>query len=117
LLRYTTLLGTMEADDTLMFDDAPDNDGIDYSSHYSAQRPYRSHQFNNNNDREEDLEDPVKGNVWGRLGSLLDFVTGPRFAFVVAIVVVLVFQFQGKNFIYVSWWMHHAILRMMVDGP
>jgi hypothetical protein len=85
----------MEEDDTL-YDYAPDNDGFDYTSHYSAQRPYRSHQCNS--DREEELEDPVEGNVFGRLGSLLDFVSGPRFAFVVAIVVVLVFQFQGKIF-------------------
>jgi hypothetical protein len=85
----------MEADDTL-YDYAPDNDGIDYTSHYSAQRPYRSQQFNS--DRDEELEDPVQGNSWGRLGSLLDFVTGPRFAFVVAVVVVIVFQFQGKIF-------------------
>jgi hypothetical protein len=102
----------MEADDTL-FDDAPDNDGIDYTSHYSAQRPYRSHLFNS--DREEVLEDPVEGNAWGRLGSLLDFVTGPRFAFVVAIVVVLVFQFQGK--IFYSCFKTAALMRMMVDGP
>ena len=85
----------MEADDTL-YDYAPEIDGFDYTSHYNAQRPYRSQQFNN--DREEELEDPVEGNGWGRLGSLLDFVTGPRFGFVVAIAVVLVFQFQGKIF-------------------
>jgi hypothetical protein len=85
----------MEEDNTL-YDYATDNDGFDYTSHYSAQRPYRSRQFSS--DREEVLEDPVEGNIWGRLGSLLDVVTGPRFAFVVTIAVVLVFQFQGKFF-------------------
>lgn len=85
----------MEEDNTL-YDSAPDNDGFDYTSHYSSNPPYRSHQFNS--DRGEELGDPVGGNVWVRLASLLDFVSGPRFAFVVAIVVVLVFQFQGKIF-------------------
>jgi hypothetical protein len=81
--------------DTL-YDYVPDNDALDYTSHYSAQRPYRPQRYNS--DREEEVEDPVDGNVWGRLGRLLDFVTGPRFAVVVAIVVVLMFQFQGKIF-------------------
>jgi hypothetical protein len=83
----------MEEDNTL-YDYAPDNDGFDYTSHYSAQRPYRSDGYNS----DPELEDPVEGNSWGRLGRFLDFVIGPRFAFVVAIVVILVFQFQRKIF-------------------
>jgi hypothetical protein len=99
-------------EDNTLYDYAPDNDGLDYTSHYSAQRPYRSYGYNG--DPVEELEDPVEGNSWGRLGCFLDFVIGPRFAFVVAIVVVLVFQFQGTFFSFLpptskmrilSWWM------------
>jgi hypothetical protein len=109
-LFITTSNSTMEEEDTLPYDSIPDIDGFDYTSHYSAQRPYRTHRYS---DREE--LDPVQGNPLGRLGRFLDFVTGPRFAFVVAIVVILVFQFQGKTFSVMpassEWSFHHDNMR------
>jgi hypothetical protein len=79
---------TME-DDTL-YDPAEDNDGLpEYSSHYNAQRPYRAHLHSDPAEFDVNL-----GRRWGRI---LDFLTGPRFAFLVAIFVIVVFQFQGKK--------------------
>ena len=65
--------------------DEPD----DYYSHYIQQQaPYRAHSYSYSD------ETP---SLWSRLMDWLDYLTGPKFAILIAIVVILIFQFKGKH--------------------
>lgn len=46
----------------------------------------------------ENAHNMGSSSLWNRVIDFLDYVTGPRFAVAVAILVLIFFQFQGKLF-------------------
>lgn len=91
-------------EDTLYNDYSFETSISDYSSdpQQQQQRPYLSHRYENESTQQPTAPPPIiqqQETIWTSAGRFLDFVTGPKFAFVVAIVVVVAFQFQGtRNF-------------------
>jgi hypothetical protein len=87
----------MEGDNLFDYDPS-DGGGFDYANSYNAQRPYRSARYSDE-PAFVAVPQPSSSNdsLWSRLLQLADFATGPRFAFVVAISVVLLFHFQGEK--------------------